>query len=576
MKTNSASRTWGRFSRFRVILIGSLTIGANISYGLTTEEILGTMHTELTRSMQVLEEQTPPVHYLSYELTSSQERSISAQWGHATGESDEYSATIDVELRIGSNTLDSSRELPQQSNTYFSPTVSVGIDSPSSIKQALWSITDNHYKIAKAKFSQLESADQFTTESTREYADFSAGEKYHSVEPALALEWDDAWNDRIVALSKVFEGAQEIELGVVGLRAELNNVYFTNSEGSKIHQVHRLYSLRMEVRAQTELGARLSRSSIQHGFSLDELPPQDELLAIAKSLRDDVLNLTKSHYVDPYTGPAILSGRASAVFFHEILGHRLEGQRLRLARDAQTFKEKIGEQVLPASFSVNFDPTAHHLGKVPLIGTYRFDNQGIRARNVPVIENGLLTSFLMSRSPLEEFAFSNGHGRKIVGRAPFARQSNLFVSSTESISSDALKEMLITKVEDAGLEYGLLFEDITGGYTFTGRGMPNAFNVTPTMVYKVYVDGSEELVRGVDLIGTPLTVFSRILAADDQVDVFNGMCGAESGFIPVSAVSPSILVDQIEVQKKELSQRRPPLLSPPGSGATFEHHGHLH
>ena len=123
--------------------------------------------------------------------------------------------------------------------------------------------------------------------------------------------------------------------------------------------------------------------------------------------------------------------------------------------------------------------------------------------------------------------------------------------------------MLLDQVKKENKPFGLLFDDIQGGFTLTQRTIPNAFNVLPIMVYRMYPDGREELVRGVDLIGTPLIAFSRIVAADDQVGVFNGICGAESGSVPAAAASPGILVSQIEVQKKEKSQERPPLLPPP-------------
>ena len=113
-------------------------------------------------------------------------------------------------------------------------------------------------------------------------------------------------------------------------------------------------------------------------------------------------------------------------------------------------------------------------------------------------------------------------------------------------------------------EYGLQFEDIQGGFTFTGRTVPNAFNVQPLVVYKIFADGRpDELVRGVDLIGTPLTTFNNIVLAGDDLGIFNGVCGAESGGVPVSASSPSLLVSTIEVQKKQKSQAKPPLLSDP-------------
>jgi predicted Zn-dependent protease len=127
--------------------------------------------------------------------------------------------------------------------------------------------------------------------------------------------------------------------------------------------------------------------------------------------------------------------------------------------------------------------------------------------------------------------------------------------------------MLIAEAKKQGKQFGLFFEDISGGFTLTTRDSPQAFQVTPIMVYKVYVDGKpDELVRGVDLIGTPLTSFSKIVAASDKLEVFNGFCGAESGYVPVSAVAPSILTTQIEVQKKAKSSERMPILPAPTGG----------
>ncbi len=212
---------------------------------------------------------------------------------------------------------------------------------------------------------------------------------------------------------------------------------------------------------------------------------------------------------------------------------------------------------------MTFDPTLKSLGDTELAGHYLYDNQGVRARRVPVIEKGVFKNFLMSRSPIEGFPQSNGHGRKQVGFQAVARQSNLIVEVTDSVTPQALKAKLIELAKAEGKPFGLRFGDIQGGFTMTGRTIPNAFNVLPILVYRVYSDGREELVRGVDLIGTPLTTFSKVAAADDRVEVFNGLCGAESGGVPVALASPGILVSQIEVQKKEKSQERGPVLPAP-------------
>jgi len=277
----------------------------------------------------------------------------------------------------------------------------------------------------------------------------------------------------------------------------------------------------------------------------------------------DLQALRSAPLVDPYTGPAILSGRASGVFFHEIVGHRVEGHRQKSEEEGQTFKKKVGQPVLGSNFSVYSDPTLRRLGNADLVGAYTYDNEGVKARRVAVVDHGILKNFLMSRSPIEGFPRSNGHGRKQQGFAVVARQSNLMVEVSGPVSHAELKRMLAEEIKKQNKPFGLYFQDIEGGFTLTGRLIPNAFNVLPVMVYRIYPDGREELVRGVDLIGTPLTTFSKMVAGDDQIATFNGICGAESGSVPVSASSPAVLVSQIEVQKKQKSQERTPILPPP-------------
>ncbi|MBK7987509.1 MAG: hypothetical protein IPK11_11470 [Ignavibacteria bacterium] len=199
-----------------------------------------------------------------------------------------------------------------------------------------------------------------------------------------------------------------------------------------------------------------------------------------------------------------------------------------------------------------------------MVGYFKYDDEGVKAEKVIAVKDGVFKNFLMSRSPIENFPVSNGHGRRQAGLLPVARQSNLMVLAKNSIPFDTLKQRLREECKKQKKDYGLYFVEISGGFTFTGRTVPNAFNVQPLLVYKVFVDGRpDEIVRGVDLIGTPLTTFNNIVAAADDLGIFNGVCGAESGGVPVSASSPSLLVSTIEVQKKQKSQAKPPILKNP-------------
>jgi TldD protein len=145
-----------------------------------------------------------------------------------------------------------------------------------------------------------------------------------------------------------------------------------------------------------------------------------------------------------------------------------------------------------------------------------------------------------------------------------ARQGNLIVTSTNTMTDAQLRAKLVELIKQQGKPFGLLIDDIAGGFTFTGRGNPQAFQVQPLVVYKVFADGRpDELVRGVDIVGTPLVSLTKIVATGDKDDIFNGYCGAESGSVPVSAVAPAMLISEMEVQKKETSTDRPPILPPP-------------
>jgi predicted Zn-dependent protease len=294
------------------------------------------------------------------------------------------------------------------------------------------------------------------------------------------------------------------------------------------------------------------------------LPKDEEILAAINRVSQHVEDLLKAPVTEPVVGPAIFSGRASGVFFHEIFGHRIEGHRQKDEAEGQTFTKSVGEKVLPEFLSVDFDATRKKIGSVDLNGYYEFDDEGIPARPVRLIDHGILKTFLMSRSPIDGFPHSNGHGRRQPGLEVVSRQSNLIVESSKTVNDAKLREMLIAEVKRQGKPYGLYFEDITGGYTTTGRQGLQAFKVIPVIVYRVYPDGRpDELIRGADIVGTPLASFSKILATSDRPEVFNGYCGAESGSVPVSAVSPAILISEIEIQKKDKSQERPPLLPRP-------------
>jgi TldD protein len=308
----------------------------------------------------------------------------------------------------------------------------------------------------------------------------------------------------------------------------------------------------------------LFRAETFEADSTGHLPEQAEVLAKTVAMAKNLDDLREAPITEPYNGPAILSGRAAAVFFHEVLGHRLEGQRQRGDEEGQTFTKLLGKPILPTFLSVADDPTIASFEGHPLSGHYLYDDEGQPARKVELVDNGVLKTFLMSRLPVASFAQSNGHGRAETGKMPTGRQGNLIVTSTKAVPDAELREMLKAEAKKQGKAYGLYFEDISSGFAVTTRSSPQAFQVIPLVVYRVYVDGRpDELVRGVSIVGTPQAALNRIVATGDHQDIFNGECGAESGTVPVSAVAPAMLVSEIETQKQRQGTARPPIVEPP-------------
>ncbi len=531
--------------------------------------VLGVMEHELDRSVKKLAQQPTPLYFLSYEITEEKSSYVRASFGTISASSDSERRLLDIDLRVGDYSLDNTHPIRERfgSGSRRFSQLEIPVSGIDALRNILWYQTDRKFKDAIERLTMVKANVQVKVKEEDRAADFSAEPPEQALEDPHSLSLDRSiWEDKLKQYTSPFSQSSHIYAADAALSASVVTRWYVNSEGSKIRTAESRARLMISALTKAEDGMELPRYESFFSFDLNGLPDDSEVMEKVHAMIRDLEALRVAPIADPYTGPAILSGRASGVFFHEILGHRVEGHRQKSEQDSQTFKKMLGQRVLPETFTVVFDPTVRRIGPTDLAGSYRFDNQGVKAQRVAVIEDGTLKRFLMSRTPIDSFSQSNGHGRKQAGYAPVSRQSNLFVEVSKPHSSEALKAMLIERLNAENKEFGLFFEDIQGGFTTTGRMLPNAFNVLPIMVYRIYADGREELVRGVDLIGTPLTTFSKVAAASDQIEVFNGTCGAESGGVPVSAASPAVLVSQIEVQKKEKSIERLPLLpAPPGA-----------
>ncbi|MBI4892811.1 MAG: peptidase U62 [Acidobacteria bacterium] len=530
-------------------------------------QLLDTLSAELNRNFSELKQKADPAPYfISYAVQEQDSEAIAASQGALYQRAATRRRVLDCSVRVGTPQLDNFHLLNGE-RPRFTSSVNLPIeDLPEAIRQAAWRETDRAWRAAAQRLLQVRSTaqSQKQTASGSEPADFSSESPVTDIRPVPTYKFSsDDWAARLKRVSAAFEEFPSVLNSNVTLARQRDVKTLVNTEGTRLQHGRNFYRITITANAKGYDGADLSVLETFEAEEPSRLPSESALLAAIKKAGTDLSNLLKAQTAEPFVGPAILSGRAAGVFFHEIFGHRIEGHRQRDTTEGQTFTAALGKPVLPEFLTVVFDPLRKNFNKTDLNGWYEFDDEGVPAQRLTLVDKGLLKTFLMSRTPIKDIDHSNGHGRKQPGMEAVSRQSNLIVESSRQVSPADLKKMLIEEVRKQNKPYGLYFEQVTGGYTTTRRQGLQAFTVIPLVVYRIFPDGREQLVRGADIVGTPLASFAKILATSNESEVFNGYCGAESGSVPVSAVSPALLVSEIEIQRKPETKDGPPLLPRP-------------
>jgi TldD protein len=533
---------------FVILLKPPLNSWASAAETGKNDVLISAMQHELQRAHSNLGELDPAPYFISYSVYDQTSAMAVGSQGSLLNSVHARRRSADVIVRVGTPALDNTHQ-ENRSSALSSGSLPLN-DDGDAIAHVLWQLTYGEYRKASQVYLNVKTTTQVHAQEEDTSPDFSqeapqSHADYKDQSPAPDRQLLEQLARRY---SAYFRKYPYIYSSNVLLTAQKTQFHFVSSEGA--HVVTTGGMVRLAIEAETRAA---------------HLPAEAEITARMEKMAADLKALRAAPVAEPFDGPALLSGRATAVFFHEVLGHRLEGHRQRGEQEGQTFTKKINQQVLPEFLSVTDDPTQRTLNGMDLGGWYEFDEEGTPASRVEVIKDGILKNFLMARLPITNFAKSNGHGRAQPGLMATGRQGNLLVTSSHTTKDSELRQKLIDEIKKQGKPYGLFFEDIQGGFTLTQRAMPQAFQVLPVLVWRVYPDGRpDELVRGVDIVGTPLAAMNRILLTGEKAEVFNGICGAESGSVPVSAVAPAMLFSEIEVQKRAHSLNRPPILSPPG------------
>src|SRR5438874_4996887 len=535
------------------------------------QRVLSALVEELSRSQKDLRirgHEAP--YFLSYSVRGSEAREVGAKYGAIFLDHVRRERRLQVDVRVGSYEFDNtgSQEMfdfDGQDSGYAAGREAPLDGDPAALRNSLWLLTDDLYKKALSAYLKKKGKEVYRPDDPERPASFSREEPHVDVTAPVAHAFDvESWRrelreqaDRLRSHPELFDS--QMRAGVDHEEREL-----ANTEGARLVTERVLYGLHVQAWTRAPDGMLLEDSRDFYAASEAELPRGEKLSRKIDEMVGELLALRNAPVLDPYTGPALLAPEASGVLFHEAVGHRLEGERQNDDKDGRTFKGQVGKQILPQFLTILDDPTRARFGDRSLNGVYKYDDQGVAAQRTTLVDHGVLKTFLLSRAPVAGFAHSNGHGRSSPGRDPVARMANLIVRSDRTMPLPKLKEALIAEARRQDKPFGLIIRDVTGGNTDTSGYAYQAFKGQPRLVYKVDAKtGEETLVRGVEIVGTPLTALGKITATGDDPRVFDGYCGAEGGFVPVSSRAPTMLIAEIELQRTRKDTGRPPVLASP-------------
>lgn len=532
------------------------------------EKVLHVMGKELARSFKVLKKQNPPIYYLAYTYTEGENEGIEVSLGGVLQQYHTFTSLAEVQARAGSPRLDNTRALKgewQQFNIDgFEKTPPLSLANQHAFELAWWRGTQQAAEQAQENYTRV-SANVRTMSKTKDQSNdfvFPPVQTYCQTQSTEPVDMQQV-KELLLKASKLVIGKAYVLESSFSFGVTQGHRYFADSRGTRLKTPYRRMRLMYSLSNRTPDGMSLERFKDYNLDSMDQLPTAAQLAADVKQSLQELQQLTNAPEAEPLTAPTILKGKAAAVFVHEVLGHRLEGHRQKDDSEGQTFTGKAGQQVISNLLTIVDDPTLTYFNGAPLRGHYVYDDEGVKARPVVLIENGVLKNFLMSSSPIEGFAVSNGHGRREAGLRAVARMGIMRTTAAKTMPYEQLEQQLIAEIKSQGKPYGFIVEDLGGGFTFTNTSMPQSFKLQAKLVWRVYPDGRKEMVRGLDVVGTPLVSFNKVLAVGDDDTVFDGSCGAESGWVPQSNIAPSLLLQSMEMEKTQKGDFKPPVLPSP-------------
>jgi predicted Zn-dependent protease len=575
-----------------------------------TDEIIDSIAEEMNRAMTQLEiPNAPKPYHIAYKITEVDVNDASASLGYTTSKRNRHFVNLEARVRVGSPAFDNSNYVvPQADEIDAVAAINLPLEAtPRIARRAAWLVTDSAYKEALMQLrAKVEARRAGGTRGT-DIPSWTTEKPVVSENPVLvpALETIDELETRAKAVSGVFRDQPAVRDSHVAVTSYLERRWYLTTEGTSVTDTRRASGIVITASGQAEDGQELHQYFLRYGHTAKDLPNDDDLKAESKKLVATIGTLAKAPLMDRYSGPVLFEGEGAVGLVRTALAPHLGGTPVPEGlnpQEAKTFggalTDKVGLRVLAPNLSIVDDPTARVGGGKALIGGYKIDDEGVSSQRIEVIKDGVLKTLLTSRTPSAKGQTSNGHARRTAdGGAFHGSATNLFLNGRGGTSRAALVGKLLSSARGEGLKYGLIIRKlddaaITSAPEFSRRELVQMIKSTDQqlpppaiLAYKVYPNGKEELVRGVQLAEIPIRAWKDVLAVSKDTTTYNFLAANESqlqlrltggtgdGFVPSggiesSIITPDLLLKEIDVVGTTAGERPAPILPSPAVLAT--------
>ena len=543
------------------------------------DDLLRAMRAELQRVRTLTAGEAGAPYYVEYALDDLDSFTVSASMGGTLVAQRSRNRVPRVEVRVGDYAFD---------NTNFAGGAGRGglgalpIEADATaIRRGFWLATDALYKNAVEALTRKKTALMNVTQQGTTLKDFARAEPVTRILPLRKMEFkEDAWRQAAASLSGIFKEYPKIVSSLVNIQANYSNSYFLNTEGSAYRFADDLITFRVNASGQAPDGMPVSEGATLLARTPGGWASESEMRRVTTEVARNVTALIEAPMGESYAGPVLLEGVASAQLLAQLISPNLTVARRaaggggggRGGGPAQgttgEWEGRVGARVLPEWMDVVDDPTLESFKGHELLGFYPVDMEGVVPKPVTLVERGLLKNYLLTRQPVTGYEGSNGHARLPgANGAKQAVYSNLFIRANEKVSAADLKRRMLDMVRQRGKAYGLIVRKIDFPQTGSSAGItrrPGASAVAPPLlVFKVFPDGREELVRGLSFASINVRGLRDITAASDEEHIFDYVASSGNYIVGHSVIAPSILFEDMELDRREADWPKPPFVPPP-------------